>query len=151
MITQTLQTTFGEIFTKLFDISITPTLETPPKKDLGDFCVAPFEIVKILKRNPREIAGEIAQALEKDERFEKVNIAGPYVNFSLSPAFFSTLFSPNIPSLPQKNGETIIVDYIGMNVGKPMHIGHMCTPSQGQVTCNLAQKLGYTVIGDSHL
>jgi len=151
MITQNLQTIFQEIFSQLFDISLSPSIETPPKKDLGDFCVSPFEIVKILKKNPREIAEKIANTLKEDERFSQVNIAGPYVNFSISPAFFNTLFFKNTPSLPQKNGEKIFVDYIGMNVGKPMHIGHMCTPSQGQITMNLAKKLGYTAIGDSHL
>jgi len=146
MIISRLQNVFQEIFSQLFDISLSPTIETPPKKDLGDFCVSPFEIVKILKKNPREISQEITNILEKDDRFSQVNIAGPYVNFSLSGAFFNTLFSANIPPLPQKNGEIILVDYIGMNIGKPMHIGHMCTPSQGQVTLNLAQKLGYTPI-----
>lgn len=46
--------------------------------------------------------------------------------------------------------ETIIVDYIGANVGKPLHIGHICTPSIGQVICNVYRHLGYDVIGDSH-
>ncbi len=52
----------------------------------------------------------------------------------------------------KKNQEnkTIVVDYIGANAGKPMHIGHICTPSIGQVICNTYRHLGYTVIGDSH-
>ncbi len=44
-----------------------------------------------------------------------------------------------------------MIDYIGANVGKPLHIGHMCTPNQGQVFVNLFRKLGYQVIADSHL
>jgi arginyl-tRNA synthetase len=42
------------------------------------------------------------------------------------------------------------VDYIGANVGKPLHIGHICTPSIGQTICNIYKHLGYNVIGDSH-
>jgi arginyl-tRNA synthetase len=48
------------------------------------------------------------------------------------------------------NQQTIIVDYIGANAGKPLHIGHICTPSIGQVVCNIYRHLGYRVIGDSH-
>lgn len=47
--------------------------------------------------------------------------------------------------------ETIVVDYIGMNVGKPPHIGHICTPLLGQSIINALRYAGYTVIGDSHL
>jgi arginyl-tRNA synthetase len=42
------------------------------------------------------------------------------------------------------------VDYIGANAGKPLHIGHLCTPSVGQAICNIHDHLGYKVIGDSH-
>ena len=45
---------------------------------------------------------------------------------------------------------SIIVDYIGANAGKPLHIGHICTPSIGQVIANIYRHLGYRVIGDSH-
>lgn len=38
-----------------------------------------------------------------------------------------------------------------MNVGKPPHIGHICTPLQGQSIINTMRYLGYHVIGDSHL
>ena len=42
--------------------------------------------------------------------------------------------------------KTIIVDYIGANAGKPLHIGHICTPSIGQAICNIYRHLGYDVI-----
>ena len=54
----------------------------------------------------------------------------------------------------EKSNETegkVIIDYIGANVGKPLHIGHMCTPNIGQTLINLHKKLGYQVIGDSHI
>ncbi|MDR2639772.1 MAG: arginine--tRNA ligase [Candidatus Peribacteria bacterium] len=43
------------------------------------------------------------------------------------------------------------MDYIGPNVGKPLHIGHMCSPNQGQTMINVYKKLGYDVISDSHI
>jgi len=59
---------------------------------------------------------------------------------------FSELSTEN----KQKRGETIVVDYIGANAGKPLHIAHICTPSIGQTIVNVHEHLGYNVIGDSH-
>lgn len=50
----------------------------------------------------------------------------------------------------EKKDETIIVDYVGANAGKPLHIGHLCTPSTGQTFINMFRHLGYNVIGDTH-
>ena len=50
----------------------------------------------------------------------------------------------------EKKNETVVVDYIGANAGKPLHIGHICTPSVGQTIINIHEYLGYDVIGDSH-
>jgi len=50
-----------------------------------------------------------------------------------------------------KNNQTIVVDYIGANIGKPLHIWHLCTPSIGQVIINIYRYLGYTVFGDTHV
>ena len=50
----------------------------------------------------------------------------------------------------EKRDETVIVDYIGANIGKPLHIGHLCTPLFGQATINMLRLMGYTVIADMH-
>jgi len=39
---------------------------------------------------------------------------------------------------------------MGANIGKPLHIGHLCTPLFGQATINMLRLLGYTVIADMH-
>ena len=61
---------------------------------------------------------------------------------------FNTISSPEMAK--PGSGKTIVVDYIGANAGKPLHIGHLCTPSVGQTICNIYNHLGYRVIGDSH-
>lgn len=85
---------------------------------------------------------------------DKVIADGPYLNIFLSSgsveADLKSFFAQeNI--LSQVSQKTVCIDFIGANVGKPLHIGHMCTPNQGQVFVNLFRKLGYTVIADSHL
>lgn len=74
------------------------------------------------------------------------------MNFFLTNHFWQNFFK-NILENPEHKAknETIVVDYIGMNVGKPPHIGHICTPLLGQAIINTLRYAGYTVIGDSHL
>jgi len=72
------------------------------------------------------------------------------VNLFLADGVWMDIFQSTTNQEPKAKNETIIVDYIGANAGKPLHIGHICTPSIGQVICNTYRHLGYDVIGDSH-
>lgn len=127
-------------------------LDTPPKKELGDFCFWPFLLAKPLGKNPAQISNDLLELLKNNSHFLELSVAGPYLNFKLSYEFYTELFLNEANTIPNIwNGENIVVDYIGMNVWKPMHIGHMCTPNQGQITVNLYRILWYNVIADSHL
>ncbi len=50
----------------------------------------------------------------------------------------------------EERHETVVVDYMGANIGKPLHIGHLCTPLFGQATINMLRLMGYTVVADMH-
>lgn len=136
------------------------TLETPPKKELGDFAYGPFLLARELKKWPPVIASEIKAYFDAHKNdFSAIvglEVAGPYLNIKMNgdimtTSFFSALQDGSIFAPFEKKDEKIVVDYIGMNVGKPMHIGHMCTPNIGQAMINLYKKLGYDVISDSHI
>jgi arginyl-tRNA synthetase len=103
------------------------------------------------------IASELVELLQEEELIESASAAGPYLNLKISKQIFvdalksiyeniDTFLAPNIG-----NNEKIVIDYIGANVGKPLHIGHMCTPNIGQAMINLYKHLGYNVISDSHI
>ncbi len=124
-----------------------------------------------------EVAQEL---MKHAETFRSTSATGGYVNFFLTDTVWMKLFqgiviaseseaiqntkeqdfslrSASLEMTETKNQEprtknqpTIIVDYIGANAGKPLHIAHICTPSIGQVICNVYRHLGYRVIGDSH-
>lgn len=127
-------------------------LDTPPKKELGDFCFWPFLLAKPLGKNPGQISNELLELLKNNSHFLELSVAGPYLNFKLSYEFYTELFLNEINTIPNIwNGGNVVVDYIGMNVWKPMHIWHMCTPNQWQITVNLYRLLWYNVIADSHL
>lgn len=105
-------------------------LDIPPKSELGDFAFGTFSLAKVTKLAPPVIAETIAAALrEKSDVFKNASILGGYVNFSLTPeAWLRVLAELSIQNKPSNN-ETVVVDYIGANAGKPLHIGHLCTPS----------------------
>lgn len=126
-------------------------IETPPKKELWDFCFWPFLLSKKLAKNPALISNELKDfLLNKD--FREISVAWPYLNFKLSFEFYTKIFfNEKIKSKNIWNGKTIIVDYIWTNIWKAMHIWHMCSSNQWQITCNLYRFLWYNVIWDSHL
>ncbi len=91
--------------------------------------------------------------LRKDtDNFTQVNVIGGYVNFSCTARVWMKILNTvsNPEMIKPWKWKTIVVDYIGANAGKPLHIGHLCTPSVGQTICNIYNHLGYRVIGDSH-
>ena len=98
------------------------------------------------------IAEEIAVVLRADiTHFTQINTIGGYVNLSCTTSIWMDILSQVENSKQEKKNETIVVDYIGMNVGKPPHIGHICTPLQGQSIINVLKYKGYNIISDSHL
>jgi arginyl-tRNA synthetase len=103
-------------------------LSVPPDASMGDLCFTfPFKLARSLKKNPRQIAEEIATALSGLEDLEKVDIAGPgYINLFLHrPRFFlEGLRSLAAPQL-QPQEKKIIVEHTNINPNKAAHIGHL--------------------------
>ncbi|MBP6981537.1 arginine--tRNA ligase [Candidatus Gracilibacteria bacterium] len=134
----------------LYGVDFSPTISPAPKPELGEYCINVFPLAKSAGKSPNILAEEIANKLKKEEEiFVSTSATGGYVNFFLTDSIWIKIFEDTSEKKNQEN-KTIVVDYIGANAGKPMHIGHICTPSIGQVICNTYRHLGYTVIGDSH-
>ena len=132
-------------------IVFSPTLSAPPRAEHGEYCFGVFTLAKPLGKSPNMIAEEIAVVLRTDNtHFTQINTIGGYVNLSCTASVWMDILSQVENQKQEKKNETIVVDYIGANAGKPLHIGHICTPSVGQAICNIYRHLGYDVISDSH-
>ena len=131
-------------------------IEIPKNISMWDYAFPCFLLSKELKKSPNIIAKDLEKNIkEKKVSFLKeVKATWPYLNFFLSKEIYSDLFK-NILNKELKNSnnknKTIIIDYIWANVGKPLHIWHMCTPNLWQVIINIYKKLWYNVISDSHI
>lgn len=129
-------------------------IETPPKKEFWHFCFAPFILAKRLQQPAPLLAKELGTTLKEIyyDTIKEIQVVGPYVNIRFQSSFYAQIFKESIVLFPNVgNSETIIVDYIGANLGKPLHIGHLLPSLYGQVYINLLRTLGYTVIGDNHI
>ena len=153
---QELKNLIIEKIEKLYNLKVQDiTLDNPPKKELWDFCFWPFLLSKDLKKSPAQISNELLEALKWETLIKDLNVAWPYLNIKLSNNIFKDMFLKAYNDFfvwfNVWNGKTIMVDYIWANVWKPLHIGHMCTPNQGQTIYNVYKKLWYNVIWDSHI
>lgn len=112
--------------------------ETPPKTELGDlaFPIA-FELAKLMKKqagekkNPRDIAEVLKNALEQFDFVEKVEVAGAgYLNVFFARAKFlaENIESSPLPALllsADENSAKVCVEHTSVNPNKAAHIGHV--------------------------
>jgi arginyl-tRNA synthetase len=122
------------------------------RPDLAQFqCNGALAAAKAAKANPRAIAEKIAARLKSDPRFAKVEIAGPgFINLDLTDAALDARIT--VPETPAtSNGKTVLVDFGGPNVAKPMHVGHLRSSVIGDCLQRLFRANGWNVVSDIHL
>ena len=107
--------------------------------------------------NPRAIAGKIAARLKANPLFAKVEIAGPgFINLDLTDealaSALGTFAKDKRLGAPQSGeGKTLVIDFGGPNVAKPMHVGHLRSSIIGDCLQRLFRANGWHVISDVHL
>ena len=129
---------------------------TDPK--FGDYqCNDALKLAKSLRRNPREVGGEVAGRLKGCDAFEKVEVAGPgFLNITVSRGWLasrlSALGSRPLCGIPQTGaGKRVVIDYSSPNAAKQMHIGHIRSTVIGGAIDRIFRALGYDVVADNHL
>jgi len=127
------------------------------RPDLCQFqCNGAMIGAKVYKKSPMQIAGEVIEKLDKSF-FDKVEIAPPgFINITLKDeaifGFISEMAKDDSAGLNKiTDGETVVIDYGGPNVAKPLHVGHLRSAIIGEAVKRLAKVLGYNAIGDVHL
>ena len=123
----------------------------------GDFqCNNAMPLAKEYKKNPLVIAEEVVNKINNNNIIEKVIVAKPgFINIYVNNDFLSEYmqdFVKNI-NVDAKNstGKTMIIDYGGPNVAKPLHIGHLRSAIIGESLKRIAKYVGHNVLGDIHI
>jgi len=141
--------------TKLKKEEIQSLLEIPPTQDMGDFSFPCFKLAGIFKKNPVEIARNIAKEIKPRGEITKIEAKGPYINFFIERKFIA---EETLNRVDEKYGESklgnnkkIVIDFSAPNIGKPMHIGHIRSTVIGDSLMRIYHFLGYDTIGINYL
>lgn len=132
-------------------------IEIPPQENMGDFSFPCFQLAKTLRKNPAQIATELAEKLELDDFVEIKNV-GPYINFFLDRAKFENEVINTILEKKEDfgrsdmgKGKTAIVEFSSVNIAKPFHIGHIRSTVIGDALRNIHEFLGYNTIATNYI
>lgn len=128
------------------------------RPDLCQFqCNGAMIASKTYKKAPIIIANEVVNVLKKCSHIETVSSVMPgFINITLTDKFIINYLddigkSNNLGCTQIGIDKTIIIDYGGANVAKPLHIGHLRSAIIGESIKRIARFLGYNVLGDVHL
>ena len=127
------------------------------RPDLCEYqCNGALSAAKQYKCAPIAIANAVAEKLDKSD-FSMCDAVMPgFINLKLSDTFLQNYLeemrtAPDFGIEKIGAGQTIVVDYGGANVAKPLHIGHLRPAIIGETLKRLHKFLGYNTIGDVHL
>ena len=130
---------------------ITAMIECPPQ-ELGDFAFPCFTLAKSMKKNPVQIAAELAEKIKPAGCVEKIEAKGPYLNFFLNKeqmaesAIKEILSEKDSYGSSNNNPETIMVEYFHANTHKAIHVGHIRNICLAESLCRIFEFTGNKVI-----
>jgi arginyl-tRNA synthetase len=128
------------------------------RPDLCEFqCNGAMAGAKQLKTAPLLIAQKVAEILTKNPIFSEVVAVAPgFLNLKLDEGYLKSYLEQMTKAdkfgvKEPKQKKTIMIDYGGPNVAKPLHIGHLRSAIIGESIKRIARYQGHQVIGDVHL
>ena len=117
-------------------------------------CNNAFALAKILKTAPIKVAEQIAEKANNSSYIVSACMPG-FINIKLSEQYINEIFEKldNCEKLliDKKEPKTIVLDYGGPNVAKPLHVGHLRSAILGESVKRIAKFMGDKVISDVHL
>lgn len=138
------------------------------RPDLCEYqCNGAMAAAKVYKKKPIDIANQVVEYFQGYQKrpaamddicmFSEINAVMPgFINLRIDPQYLAGYM--NGMQAEEKygveetgHGETVIVDYGGANVAKPLHVGHLRSAVIGESIKRMGAYLGYHMIGDVHL
>ena len=127
------------------------------RPDLCEYqCNGALAAAKVYKCAPIQIANAVAEKLDAND-FSMIDAVMPgFINLKLSDSFLQNYLeamrtAEDFGVEKTGSGKTVVVDYGGANVAKPLHIGHLRPAIIGEALKRLYNFFGYNTIGDIHL
>jgi arginyl-tRNA synthetase len=133
-----------------------PTFESPKQAGHGDLAItAAMQLAKPLKRNPRELAAQLVEALQRRPAVQRwvraLEIAGPgFINLRLADAAKQQVVAEVLAAgvafgRKPASGERVMVEFVSANPTGPLHVGHGRNAALGDSIAHLLETQGHTV------
>lgn len=136
---------------------IVDKIERPKDANNGDYAFPTFFLAKTLHKAPQMIAADLVEKIDQ-AGFEKVVVAGPYINFFLDKAQVGAEIIKAILADPAGygkkdlgHGANVTIDYSSPNIAKPMGMGHLRSTMIGEAIARILAKENYTPVRIDYL
>ena len=136
--------------------TLSAAFESPRQAAHGDLaCTAAMQLAKPLRKNPREVAQALIDALQRQPAVQRtvqaMEIAGPgFINLRLTAATRQAVVAEVLAGAgrfgcqPAK-ADRVLVEFVSANPTGPLHVGHARQAALGDVICNLLETQGCVV------
>lgn len=128
------------------------------RPDLCEYqCNGAMAGAKAYKKAPFMIADEVVGNLADSRVFSMKEMVKPgFINLKVSEEFLADYLremekDEKLGADTAKEPKTIVIDYGGPNVAKPLHVGHLRSAIIGESIKRIGRYVGHKVIGDVHL
>ena len=128
------------------------------RPDLCEYqCNGAMAGAKAYHKAPFMIADDVVAQLSDSRIFSRAEVVKPgFINLDVKPEFVAEYMNKmaedeKLSVEIAKNPKTIIIDYGGPNVAKPLHVGHLRSAIIGESIKRIGRFIGHKVIGDVHL
>ncbi|MDE2626095.1 MAG: arginine--tRNA ligase [Burkholderiales bacterium] len=136
--------------------TVTAAFESPKQAAHGDLaCTAAMPLAKALKKNPREVAAALVEAMKRHAAVQRwveaFEIAGPgFINLRLTAAAKQAIVAEVLAAgdafgRRPARADRVLVEFVSANPTGPLHVGHARQAALGDAICNLFESQGWRV------
>lgn len=132
-------------------------IERPKYQEQGDFSFPCFALSKHLKKNPRVIAEELKDNIERKE-IKSIQAINGYLNVFFAPNYVGLDVINDVLQKGESVGEqdigqqqVVTMDISSPNIAKPFSMGHLRSTVIGNAMALIMEKLNYQPVKINHL
>lgn len=134
-------------------------IEIPKDKSNGDFSTnIAMALTRTLKCNPREIAEEIVQHIDKEKGdIREIDIAGPgFINFKMNEGSLTKIIDEVLDKKEnygrsEKKDVKVLLEFVSANPTGSLHVGHARNAAVGDTLANILDYAGYDVTREYYI
>ncbi len=128
-----------------------PVLEIPKDEKLGDYAFPCFQLSKEKKKNPADIARDLADKIKLGKEIQEVKVIGPYLNFFTNKNLLAQEILTQILKEKEEYGKRkdkgkLLIEFCHANTHKAFHIGHTRNICIGESVSRILEFSGKKII-----